>query len=238
MFWPRSLVLLPALAACDAPSRVETLGLEDAISRVVVKSGAGKIDLGPSEDGSVQVQVTLTGKGTDFAYKVEDGELTLKKRCGFLNMGVCEVDFTILAPPNVAAELISDSGSVGVLDWEGPLDVSTSSGAIALDNVSGNLVAETGSGAIEALQIGALHVALLGGSGEIELDQVEKDFEEIVVDNGSGDVLVYLPAAGTYDLTTDTGSGLVSTTNVTTSSNSGHVVDVRTGSGDITIIGQ
>lgn len=233
-----SLLLAMLLVGCQAPSSVETLSLGDAISSLRVKGGHGKVTLAPSEDNTVSVTVTLTGKGTKYGYKIEDGELTLKKKCGFLNVGVCEVDFEILAPANAAAEIATDSGKISVSDWIGPLDLDTSSGDIDVAVTSGNLQASTNSGAISATDVSSNHVALVGGSGEVVLDVTEQEFEDILVDNGSGDVTVYLPASGSYDLSTDSKSGKIVTNNVSTSSNSTVSVDISTGSGDILVEGQ
>lgn len=237
----RRLVFLPlvfGVVSCDVPTSVETITLQDAISSLRVKSGAGDVDLAPSEDGTISVQVTLTGKGTEFSYEVKDGELTLKKKCGFMNVGVCETDFVILAPENVAVEIDTDEGAVSVEGWQGPMDIQTGSGAITVLDSSGNLRAETGSGTIQGTEISSNHVALLGGSGEIELDVVEQEFEDILVDNGSGDVTVYLPGQGEYNLTAESNSGKLQIFDVTQTSTSSHIVKVYAGSGDITIQGQ
>lgn len=235
------LVILPivaGLAGCETPSRVETLSIDGAVSSLVVKSGAGDVDLLPSEDSAVSVEVTLTGKGTKFSYEVKDGELTLKKKCGFLNVGVCETDFTIYAPSNISATVETSSGSIEVSDWGGPLDLSTGSGEVGVTVCSGNLLIDTGSGPVTAKEISSNHVGIFGGSGEIELDVVEEDFEDILVDSGSGDVMLYLPGNGAYDLTAEAGSGQVFLSGVVVSSNASAVVEVYTGSGDITIQGQ
>ncbi len=232
------LPLVAGLAGCDAPSSVETIVIEDAISLIKVNAGAGDVTLSPSEDGTITAEVTLTGNGTKFSYEVKDGELTLKKRCGFMSPGPCETDFAILAPSNVSVEIDTSSGAVSVEDWQGPLDINTGSGAITVNASSGNLLAETGSGRITTKEISANHIALLGGSGEIELDVVDDEFEDILIDNGSGDVVAYLPGGGDYNLIAESGSGSTTIFGVVQSSNSPHIVEVYTGAGDITIQGQ
>lgn len=233
-----SLTLVLGLVGCDTPTSIETIVIEDAISTITVKSGDGDVTVAPSEDGAITAQVALTGKGTKFSYEVKDGELTLKKRCGFMNVGTCVTDFEITAPVNIAVNIKTGKGDVSVTDWQGPMDIETGSGAVTVRLSSGNLLVDTGTGTISAKEMSSNHIALLGGPGDIELDVVDDEFEDILVDNGSGDAILYLPAGGTYNLTAESSSGQTVVNGLSQSSNSKHIVEVYTGSGDISVQGQ
>lgn len=234
----RCLALLPLLAACSKETRIEELGIDAAISTINVKSGAGAIDVVPSEDGTTSVVVTLLGKGTEFSYEVKDGELTLKKKCGFMNMGPCEVDFEISAPENVVLDLVSDEGQISVTGWVGAVTAETSSGGVVIDGCEGNLIIDSRSGDISGAEIASAHLGVLGGSGEVQLDVVNSDVADVTIDSGSGDVTLYLPSQGSYNYTAESNSGQVIINNVTFNTNSAQVVEVTTGSGDINILGQ
>lgn len=234
----RSLLpLLPLLVACSKETRIEDLGIDGAISSIYVKSGSGTIDVLPSEDGTVQVTVTLLGKGTEFSYEVADGELTLKKKCGFLNMGPCEVDFAITAPDNVSLNLDADDGGISVTDWTGPVTAESKHGDVSIDGCDGNLIVDARSGSISGADIGSSHLGIVGGSGEIQVDVVNSDFQDITIDSGSGDVTLYVPSAGAYNYTTDAG-GQVTINNVNFNTNSSQTIDITTGSGDVNLLGQ
>ncbi len=234
----RRFVFLPLLAACSKETRIEELGIDAAISTISVKSGAGAIDVTPSEDGTTAVVVTLLGKGTEFSYEVQDGELTLKKKCGFLNMGPCAVDFEISAPDNVALDLLSDEGQISVTNWVSSVTAESSSGGVVIDGCDGNLIIDSRSGDISGADIGSAHVGVLGGSGEVQLDVVNADVADVTVDSGSGDVTLYLPSQGSYNYSAESNSGQVIINNVTFNTNSAQVVEVTSGSGDINILGQ
>lgn len=234
----RLALLLPLLVACSKETRIEELGVDAAISSIYVKSGAGAIDVVPSEDGTVAVIVTLLGKGTEFSYEVADGELSLKKKCGFMNMGPCQVDFAISAPDNVALDLVADEGGITVTDWTGPVTAESSSGDVAIDGCEGNLIVDARSGTVSGADIGANHVGVVGGSGEVQIDVTNKDVEDVTIDSGSGDVTLYLPSQGSYNYTVESGSGQVVINEVTYNTNSSQLVEITTGSGDINLLGQ
>ena len=235
----RSWILaLGLLLGCNKDTRVEELEIDGDVNSLLVKSGKGEINLTPSEDGKVRVTATLVCKNTKWSYTLKDGELTLKKRCRFLHLSPCWVDFSIEAPPQVVADLRAGDGDVSVTDWEGPVAITSDEGAIDVAGLAGELDVVTDQGVVTGTELFCPDIAIDGGSGAVSLDVVDDGFAQIAVDNGAGDVEIYLPTNGTYNVETDTNKGAIYLRDVYTSSESDHLVTVETSSGDITIAGQ
>jgi len=118
------------------------------------------------------------------------------------------------------------SGEVTVRDFRGDLLVDTGSGAVELSAVQGGEVSvDTGSGAVEGsgvtasylkVDTGSGRITLSGvsapdvyldtGSGPVELELLE-DVDELVVDTGSGAVIIRVPSGLGAEIEVDTGSG-------------------------------
>ena len=122
--------------------------------------------------------------------------------------------------------LDTGSGKIVVEDVRGNLLVDTGSGAVELSGIYGDDVSvDTGSGAVEANGITASRVEVDTGSGEITLSGVSapnvfldtgsgrveidllEDVDELVIDTGSGAVVIRMPAGVGAEIEVDTGSG-------------------------------
>ncbi len=100
-----------------------------------------------------------------------------------------------------------------VTDATGPLELRTDDGSVRAEVSSRQVCAHTGDGSVR-LRLGAVP------------DRVESR-------TGDGSVTISLPRA-TYKVTTDTGDGSVDVS-VPTDGASAHVVDARSGDGNITV---
>jgi len=122
--------------------------------------------------------------------------------------------------------LDTGSGKVVVEDVRGDLLVDTGSGAVELSGIHGDDVSvDTGSGSVEANGITASRVEVDTGSGEITLSRVSapnvfldtgsgrveidllEDVDELVIDTGSGAIVIRMPAGVGAEIEVDTGSG-------------------------------
>lgn len=248
-----ALLLLAGLGACKPDSRFEALEIDSDFNEILVKSDAGEINLFPAEGDTLRIEMTLTGEHTGFNYEVKNDRLTVSRDCRFLHTGVCQVDFTIYAPPSLTADLRAGSGAVQVEDWQGPLSISSGSGLVSLAGLDGETLVQTGSGAILVEDAGGV-IGLRTGSGDVVAQDLHSDavevqsssgevaltldgaFTGLAVATGSGSVALTVPA-GTYNVQIDQGSGELLTQGINQSSAVPSTIAVSSGSGDISIVG-
>jgi len=133
---------------------------------------------------------------------------------------------------NVVGDVDVDtgSGSVVVEDVEGEVKVDTGSGEVEISGIRGNRVfVNTGSGSVTGSGVEAESLEIDTGSGSVELDRVSA--AEISVDTGSGEVELSL-LSDVDRLMVDTGSGGVV---IEVPEELGALVEIDTGSGGIQV---
>ncbi len=123
-------------------------------------------------------------------------------------------------------EVDTGSGQVVVEGIRGNLRVDTGSGGVEISGVEGDLVTvDTGSGGVRARGVTASGIEVDTGSGDVTLAGVSapgvfvdtgsgrvevgllQDVDELVVDTGSGSVLIRLPEGIGAEIEAETGSG-------------------------------
>jgi lia operon protein LiaG len=139
-------------------------------------------------------------------------------------VGVGRVDVT-----NVDGELRVDvaSADISARGTRGTLNLDTGSGNLRLERGEGATRLDSGSGDVEiaGYRNGTLNIDT--GSGGVRASDIE--VRELAIDTGSGDIV--LDAVTTPRVSLDTGSGSVRAT----LRSSPELVEVETGSGDVTL---
>jgi hypothetical protein len=128
--------------------------------------------------------------------------------------GTCNIAYEIRVPNGVA------------------VTAHTGSGDISLRGTLGAVSLEAGSGDLEA-DLAPTSLTTRTGSGDIDL-RLRSPATQISANSGSGDVDIRLPGDTTYAVDSQSGSGDVEV-NVPQLGTSENHVQVRTGSGDITL---
>jgi lia operon protein LiaG len=100
------------------------------------------------------------------------------------------------------------SGSIRVAGVQGDeVTVDTGSGSVVADGITASRVeVDTGSGGIELSRVSSPDVYLDTGSGRIEVELLQ-DIDRMVIDTGSGSVVIRMPAGLGAEVEVDTGSG-------------------------------
>jgi DUF4097 and DUF4098 domain-containing protein YvlB len=155
------------------------------------------------------------------------------------------ISYEVVVPAGTKVQARSGSGDIGIAMNAAAVDARTGSGDINVLGASAGFVAQTGSGSVHAGRIAGAMKAQTG-SGSIQAEQTAPG--PIDMQTGSGDVTLKLPSEAAFTLSVRTGSGSITTTQPIASSGSrtrnrldgtvrggGPTVDVRTGSGDVTI---
>ncbi|MEM6295397.1 MAG: DUF4097 family beta strand repeat-containing protein [Myxococcota bacterium] len=203
------------------PDRIEVADFESAVHRVDARTGSGDIDVRVDEDATQTiVEAHVYGERTRPRILKEDGVLTLRHDCP-RRARQCGVDWVVILPPHDDARIF---------------DLDSGSGDIDLFGTWGITVASTGSGDIGLHGVWAEDIDLDTGSGDIGID-LEGSFLSLHADTGSGDVGIRIPS-GSYDLSITTGSGDVSTRDIDDDASAEAIVDVQTGSGDVSVHGR
>ncbi|MER7366308.1 DUF4097 family beta strand repeat-containing protein [Nonomuraea wenchangensis] len=206
------------LDAVTGPTNKDTVSYEvtDRVTELRLDGASGDAVITETDGAAVRVTETLRWRGDSKPkpeHKVEGGALALSYTCPS-SLGSCGVDYRIEVPKGLAVDL--DSGS----------------GDITLRGLSGNVRVHVGSGDVDAADLTGKNVVADSGSGNVELKYATTPVSA-QLKAGSGDVTLFVPD-GAYDVTTDVGSG-DATVSVKKDSSSPNKINIRTGSGDISV---
>lgn len=212
-----SLVLLfpVLLAGCyDADRHDEHASFDEAIQSVRVDVGSGDVTLRGGDLAGANVAARVQGDSNHLGHTLSDGHLALFDEC---NEHQCSVDITADIPSGV------------------PVEIHTGSGDLVLSDLLAPVALHTGSGDIDGGDLAGTDLVATTGSGDVRLD-VETPAERVHIRTGSGDVVLNMPG-GTYDLRVETGSGDQSYRGVIDDADAAGIVEITTGSGDVTVRG-
>lgn len=249
------LVALPILAAAAACTPLEFDTLTDGatqdqpITEVRVSGGSGDVQV--LSDASVKGvnlirTVRYRGAKPGATYHFDGGVLYLDTSCG----NFCGVSYEVHVPPRgtgpgVAVSGTNSSGNITVRG-EGAVDISLSSGDIEITDIDASVHAKSSSGNVTLVDIGgSVFVTAtsgditgrdLRGSGDIEATSGNITLDlpgtgDVKAHASSGDIDVRVPD-GTCRVKTDTSSG---DTEVKVANGTAHLLDLSTGSGNITV---
>ncbi|WP_170208537.1 DUF4097 family beta strand repeat-containing protein [Micromonospora pisi] len=215
------------------------------ITKITVSPGAGDVVVSTGAVDTVQIKRVIRYRGgqPDDTYRIDGTELRIDTDCG----SRCSVSYEILAPAGVAVGGENGSGDMSLSDV-GDVDVKVGSGDITLAGVTGTVRAETGSGDINLRRVEKT-ATVRAGSGSVTGDDLGGTVEATT---GSGDITLAMRAAGSVKAQASSGSiGLtvpegayrlqLHSSSGTTRSDlkadpaASHLLELETGSGDITV---
>jgi hypothetical protein len=192
---------------------VESLRFDLADGDIVVVGG-GQRD-------SVQVDRTeryAFGHGPATTRKAVGAAFSVHSRCPTLLLGACTVAYRVVVPDNVGLDIHTTTGSVNLRGYRGSARVVTDAGGIDISGYCGNaLDARAGAGAINL--------------------QAACAPPRMSLRTGSGEISAVMPA-GRYDLDAESSSGRAIVRGVTARPDAPYVVQVLSGSGDISVEGR
>lgn len=243
------VIAVAGLVGCDdvARTRLDYSNTEKvAVEEIVIEPGSGDVTISTSDTQQVDIRrvVRYRGDEPDTTYQINGTVLRIDSECGHF----CSVDYEIVAPKGVAisgelgsgdlslsgvstVDLKTGSGNVGITDASGSVKVQTGSGDMTINDIAGDLDARTGSGNIDARGLAGAMSTARTGSGDIRLSLAKSG--AVRTHTGSGNVDLAVPA-GSYRVDARTGSG-EKVLGVPSSSTGTYLLDLETGSGDITL---
>ncbi|MCU7728771.1 DUF4097 domain-containing protein [Actinoplanes sp. KI2] len=216
------------------------------ITDIVLSGGAGDITVttAPVTETTIR-RVIRQATNPDTSYQLQGTTLTIDTSCGMR----CSVSYEIKTPPGVKVHGRQGSGDIrldGVADTDlqltsgdlivanatGPVQIRATSGDIHVNDAKSSVKVQSTSGDIEALQAGG-PVDVRVTSGDVRVSLAAPN--SVTAHTTSGDVSVGVPQDGKYKLVTSHGSGDLNIDGLESDSSSKNVIDVRAGSGDVTV---
>lgn len=159
-----ALLLVAFVAARKHQNDVVTFS--GSPSQVLIDSSAGLVVVVPAEGNEVQVsrRAKWTLVKPDMDVTVEGGTLIVKADCIGPSF-ICDVEYRVSVPPDVAVKVVGGGGDVEIAGVGGNVDVQTSGGSVSLGSLTSDVKVRTTSGSVTLDSIaGALDVATDAGS--------------------------------------------------------------------------
>jgi hypothetical protein len=218
----------------------------------LIDSSAGLVVVVPTGEGN-QVQVSRRASGRSSSrhdVTVEGGTLIVKADCIGPSF-ICDVEYRVSVPPDVAVKVVGGGGDVEIAGVGGNVDVQTSGGSVSLGSLTSDVKVRTTSGSVTLDSIaGALDVATDAGSiegtlltspviqtgtssGDITLD-IKGAADRIGAGSSSGDITLVVPDLG-YAVEAQAASPEDVVVGVNETGTSTRTISAQTGSGQISI---
>jgi hypothetical protein len=218
-------------------TRTTTRTVSVPVREIVVKSGAGDVDLVP---GSKRVEVRETQHYVltkpSLALSVKNGVLTLDTDCG-AKVIKCYADLRVAVPSEVTVTVEANSGDVDAREVSvTSAHIKSDSGDVTLGLVGrqGLVWAHADSGRVDVIAANARAVDAQSDSGDVAVDVFRQAPRRVVARSDSGFVQV-LVAKGAYAIKARSGSGDVKITGLTRNDRAPRSIDARSDSGDVAL---
>ncbi len=234
----RLAALSTLLLACDlgSPDRYERLTVAAAdLHTLSILSDAGDITIEGDPDAvDVSIVAGIHGEYTKLTHTRVGNTLELTHQCS--SRGDCGVDWRIVAPVELAAQLETDAGDIRISGLNGALRANTDAGDIDLADLDApSIDVETGSGDITGQNLHCEKFRGETGLGDLGLDLRARP-RSVWWSSGAGDINLTVPG-GPYKLDLETGLGDIDLAGIRRDDAADATLHLHTGSGDIDVAG-
>ena len=206
------------------------------VSTIVVKSGAGNVDLVPA---GTRLEIRETQHYVLTKPKLEQtlagGVLVISSTCD-MKVLTCYADLRVTVPPGAAVTVDADSGDIdatgiGVRNARARSD----SGDVRLEPAGRQQLASarTDSGDVDVVAAAARAIDARTDSGDVTVDARSRP-QRVVARSDSGDVTVTVPP-GAYAVDAKADSGDVKVEGITIDKRAPNSIQARTDSGDVSV---
>jgi DUF4097 and DUF4098 domain-containing protein YvlB len=237
-----------ALAGCGGVGARLTFNdtVKTKVTEIVMSGGSGDVTVKTAKVTETQItRIIHRNSDPGETFQLKGTVLNIDTDCGHN----CNVSYEITAPEGVAvsgelasgdvgltgiatADVTVRSGDIAIQGATGKVKVKATSGDITVADSAGPVAVETTSGDLHAIEIGGPVTAkVTSGDVDLKLSAVTS----VTAEATSGDVNVIVPA-GAYQVRTHTGSGDANLGGITNDATSKNVLDIGTGSGDVSIV--
>lgn len=202
------IVLAAAIIAALWPTPVRLEFDAASASRATIAVPDARIELLPSGDGEVHVEVTGWYSGTEpnFTVGTADDETDVRGGCRVFILSRCSLTVAVALPSTADVRIASTNGNITASRMTGALDIGTTNGALRVMDVTGVLSLRVTNGSIEVLGAQSTEVSAVTTNGQVELDFTGPP-AEVLARSTNGGITVRVPEGDQYFLDIRTTNG-------------------------------
>jgi hypothetical protein len=234
---PLTLIALAvALAIALWPAPVHLDFREEGAPRMTVSVPDARIDLLPSGDGRVHVEVTgwYSGRAPEFSVRNEGDQTVVRGACRLLWLSRCSLTVAIALPEDADVFVAGTNGNITATRLTGELEIGTTNGALDMQDVAGTLSLRTTNGSIRVAGGSSSQVFATTTNGQIQLEFAEAP-AEVLARTTNGGVTVRVPDGGSYFVDANTTNGDIDTSEVPSDREAASTITAETTNGGITV---
>lgn len=232
------------LARADEPTESTQRSIPFTGSRLKIEVVEGQVNVAvePGSAGALTLDRALKWSGDKPTVKEEwdGGVLRLSATCPGADQPdgpTCQASYMISAPPEIALDASTISGSLDVRGIYGALRLSSISGDVAAGQTPADLWARTQTGNVSAYDLRGGDADVEIGKGTADLSYNKSPSSVSVVVRASGDIRVGLPDGWPYAITTS-GENVSVDPGIVQEPTASRKVVVRTAEGNVWIGGR
>jgi hypothetical protein len=177
-------------------------------SRATVAVPDARIELVPSGDGEVHVEVTGWYSGTepDFTVRTEEDETEVRGGCRVIVLSRCSLTVAVALPATADVRIAGTNGNITASEMTGSLDIGTTNGALRVTDAIGVLNLRATNGSIQVLGAQSPEISAVTTNGQVELDFATAP-TEVLARSTNGGITVRVPGGEPYFLDIRTTNG-------------------------------
>jgi hypothetical protein len=203
---------------------------------VVVAVPNARLELGPSSDGRVHVQVSGWAVGPPrITVRTDGGATTVRGDCPRVAwFDACDIRLVVAMPPTADLAVTGGNGDISAHGLQGAITAETTNGAVDVRGARGDLTLHSTNGEVRLSDSASSSVRAGTTNGEIGLTFTDAP-SSVLARSTNGSVTVTVPDTTAYAVTAHTMNGSLDTSSIRTDPASAHRIDAQTTNGSVQI---
>jgi hypothetical protein len=204
--------------------------------RVMVVIPNSQLDLVPSTDGDVHVEVSGWSSGPEPEFTVDTAAdtTTIDGGCSGVWFARCDLDVRVALPTSATLDVTGTNGRITVSELDGDISLENTNGGLQVREVSGTLHLRTTNGAISVADCESDDVGATTTNGAIDLDFSDAP-STVRATSTNGGVTVRVPGQVPYFIDATTTNGGINTDALPSDRFADRTITVSTSNGAILV---
>lgn len=173
-------------------------------------------------------------RGTDATLRTDAGDLTVAGPAGVVDARASDGSITVDGALRDVRVAVAD-GDMSVANVSGAVRAEVTNGDLELASLSGPLRIRMAEGELTGADLTSTDAEIESGTGNVDLEFTGAP-ERVEIDIGAGNLTLSLPR-GTYRLDESRGAGSIDTEGITEDPEAPNRIAIRSGEGNVTIVG-